>query len=135
MHQISLMEGDKTTLEVECGIEEDQLMHASVPILASQRDSSEEVRRDQREWRPRPLSMDVGHDRIEIVLQGGEGRVGRISVAEANVPTVIVSQDSKSGIGKGVGNGHITLLRRPVSRAKQDQGGLCRCGMARPVMR
>jgi hypothetical protein len=35
LHQISLMEGDKTTLEVECGIEEDQLMHASVPILAS----------------------------------------------------------------------------------------------------
>ena len=104
LHQISLMEGDKTTLEVECGIGEDQLMHASVPILASQRDSSEEVRRDQREWRPRPLSMDVGHDRIEIVLQGGRS-CGRISVAEANVPTDRIARLRSPVLARGVGNG------------------------------
>ena len=85
------MEGEEAIPDVERRIEKNEASEPSVPILSAQRDATEEVRRQQREGRLRPVALREGEHRVEIIFQGCECGLRGIAVAEPDVTAVIVS--------------------------------------------
>lgn len=69
LDEIPLMEGQQTMLQVEYGVEKDQSMQPSLPIVPPQGYPPDQVRRQEREWRLRPLCVSIREDCVKVVFQ------------------------------------------------------------------